>query len=240
MTIRSRCRVLALRTPSADGDRGGAGPPGRHRSGRRRSWAASVARRPCRSGPAAGPDQEAREQRRRILAVPGRAAFGSATCSSRPVDLLAAAKGEATSMSERRDAVELEELKTALGAGGTGKGAVGAARGIGRGGQGDGAPAEVAGHPDRARRAGPRAGRPVRLLPRRHRPQSGFDRAADEPGRRREHRRGGRPAGLGRARCTASTRCSPAGRRSSSNVKPQIAVESMMMALFAGPVRVWR
>ena len=69
-----------------------------------------------------------REQRRRILAVPG-ALRGVGDVFAEAGDLLDAAKGEATSVSERRDAAELEELKTALGAGGTGKGAVGAARG---------------------------------------------------------------------------------------------------------------
>ena len=36
---------------------------------------------------------------------------------------------------------------------------------------------------------------------------------------------------------TGSTRCWPVGRRSKLNVKPQIAVESMVMALFAGSHR---
>ena len=54
VTIRSRCRVVPLRQPPADGGRRGAGPAGRHRArrgavgGRRRAGA----RRP---GPAAGP-----------------------------------------------------------------------------------------------------------------------------------------------------------------------------------------
>ena len=44
-------------------------------------------------------------------------------------ELLAAAKGEAVAASDRRDAAEIAELKTALGAGGTGKGTAAATRG---------------------------------------------------------------------------------------------------------------
>ena len=48
---------------------------------------------------------------------------------------------------------------------------------------------------------------------------------------------GRRPAGTGRCADSGSTRCWPVGRRSKLNVKPQIAVEAMVMALFAGSHR---
>ncbi|WP_029137203.1 DNA polymerase III subunit delta' [Nakamurella lactea] len=127
VTIRSRCRVLNLRTPSVPAiaevlaRRDGVDPE-------TATWAASVsgghvgrARRLARDG-------DAREQRARILAVPGALrSLGDVFAESG--ELLEAAKAEARSMADGRDATEIEELKVALGAGGTGKGAAGAARG---------------------------------------------------------------------------------------------------------------
>ena len=127
VTIRSRCRVVGLRTPTTTAiadvltRRDGIDPE-------TAQWAASVcaghvgrARRLARDG-------DARDQRRRILAVPG-ALRTLGDVFTQAAELLSHAKGEATSMSESRDAVELAELRTALGAGGTGRGAVGASRG---------------------------------------------------------------------------------------------------------------
>ncbi len=127
VTIRSRCRVVGLRTPSATSiadvlvRRDGIDPD-------TAGWAASVAAGHVGRARRLARDEDAREQRRRILAVPG-ALRTIGDVFTQAADLLAQAKGEATSMSERRDAAELDELRTALGAGGTGKGAVGAARG---------------------------------------------------------------------------------------------------------------
>lgn len=127
VTIRSRCRVLNLRTPSV--------PAIAEVLARRdgidaetASWAASVSGGHVGRARRLARDPEAREQRARILAVPG-ALRSLADVFAESGDLLGAAKGEARSMSEGRDAAEIDELKTALGAGGTGKGAAGAARG---------------------------------------------------------------------------------------------------------------
>ena len=84
--------------------------------------------RACRPGARLARDDQAREQRSRILALPG-ALRSLGDVFVEAGELLATAKGEAKSVADRRDGAELEELKTALGAGGTGKGAVGAARG---------------------------------------------------------------------------------------------------------------
>ena len=127
VTIRSRCRVLSLRTPTAaaisdvlvrrDGiDQTTA------------DWAASVAGGHVGRARRLATDDTAREERSRILALPG-ALRSMSDVFAEAADLLAIAKGEAKSVVERRDVAEMEELKTALGAGGTGKGAVGAARG---------------------------------------------------------------------------------------------------------------
>ncbi len=136
VTIRSRCRVISLRTPSADSiaevlvRRDGIDE-------QMARWAASVSAGHVGRARRLARDPEAREQRRRILAVPG-ALRSIGDVFVEADELLSTAEGEARSQSGSRDAVELEELKTALGAGGTGKGAVGAARGHRRRGQGNG------------------------------------------------------------------------------------------------------
>ena len=136
-----------------------------------------------------------------------------------------------------RNEAEREELETALGAGGTGKGAAGSCAGR-PGAEGSGEAAEVAGHPGPARRARPGAGRPGRFLP--GRAAGSFGRVgnpADPRGRGRASGRAGRGGETGRPAAAASRRCSPAGRRSTENVKPKIAVEAMVAALAAPPLR---
>lgn len=127
VTIRSRCRVLNLRTPAAadiaevlvrrdgiDTDMAG--------------WAASVSGGHVGRARRLARDDEARAHRERVLAIPGALrSFSDVFAESGA--LLATAKGEASSYAETRDAAEIAELKTALGAGGTGKGAATAARG---------------------------------------------------------------------------------------------------------------
>jgi len=127
VTIRSRCRVLSLRIPPAAAiaevleRRDGVDPV-------TAGWAASVSGGHVGRARRLARDESAREERRRILALPG-ALRSMGDVFSEAADLLATAKGQAKSVSERRDGAELEELRTALGAGGTGKGAMGAARG---------------------------------------------------------------------------------------------------------------
>ncbi|MET3806346.1 DNA polymerase-3 subunit delta' [Nakamurella sp. UYEF19] len=127
VTIRSRCRVLSLRIPPAAAisevliRRDGIDPE-------MAQWAASVAAGHVGRARRLARDEEARDQRSRILALPG-ALRSMSDVFNEAGDLLAAAKGEAKTVSDRRDGAELEELRTALGAGGTGRGAIGAARG---------------------------------------------------------------------------------------------------------------
>ena len=127
VTIRSRCRVLSLRTPPAAAiaevliRRDGVEPG-------MADWAASVAGGHVGRARRLATDDRARDQRNRILSLPG-ALRSMGDVFVEAGELLATAKGEARSVAERRDNVELDELKTALGAGGTGRGAVGAARG---------------------------------------------------------------------------------------------------------------
>jgi DNA polymerase-3 subunit delta' len=231
VTIRSRCRVTALRTPSAvaiadvlarrDGiDPGTA------------DWAASVAAGHVGRARRLATDEDAREQRRRVLTVPS-ALRSLSDVFIQSAELLSHAKGEATSMSESRDAAELEALKTALGAGGTGRGAVGAARGS----------AGVVKEMERRQKS--RATRTERdVLDRALVDLSGFYRDVlarslgstapllnpDIAGEVEAA-----AARMGSAGALAAVDAVLACREAIElNVKPQIAVEAMMMALFVG------
>ncbi len=128
VTIRSRCRTVPLRQPNADAvaaelvQRDGTDPA-------LAAWAAAAAqghigraRRLCR-------DPQARARREAVLAVPRRLR-GIGACFDAAGDLIAAAEAEAAAMVTDVDAKERSELETALGAGGTGRGAAGAARGV--------------------------------------------------------------------------------------------------------------
>jgi DNA polymerase-3 subunit delta' len=127
ITIRSRCRVVYLRSPAPEAvaavlvERDGIDREAAE-------WAASVsgghvgrARRLARDG-------EARQRRERVLGVPLRLRHLGDAFAYADV-LVKEAETEATDMSQARDATEREELSVAMGAGGTGKGAAQAARG---------------------------------------------------------------------------------------------------------------
>lgn len=234
VTIRSRCRVLPLRTPSAAAiaevlvRRDGIEPE-------MARWASAVCAGHVGRARRLATDPEAREERRRILAVPG-ALRTIGDVFAEAGELWATASGEATSVSGRRDAAELEELKTALGAGGTGKGAVGAARGT----------AGVVKQLERRQKS--RATRTQRdVLDRALVDLSGFyrDVVARSLGSTSPllnpdvendvevaASRLGSVGALQRLDAVLACREAIA-----VNVKPQIALEAMMMTLFAGPVK---
>ena len=128
VTIRSRCRVIALRQPPAaavaevlvrrDGIEPGAA-----------SWAAAAAQGHVGRAKRLATDLEARGRRDAVLAVPRRltgvgAAFDAASA------LIAAAEAEAAAAVVDTDAAERASLEQALGAGGTGRGTAGAMRGV--------------------------------------------------------------------------------------------------------------
>ncbi len=127
ITLRSRCRRVALTTPSvaaiaevlvrrdgldAETAQWAAGVCGGH-IGRARRLASSA---------------ESRAEREQALSM-ARAALKDSVYGEAE-QLVAAAKASAKASSEERDAVEIAELKTAMGAGGTGRGAAGATRGM--------------------------------------------------------------------------------------------------------------
>ncbi|MGH3675797.1 MAG: DNA polymerase III subunit delta' [Mycobacterium sp.] len=127
ITLRSRCRLVALATPPVaaiaqvliDAD----GLPAEDAR-----WAASVSGGHVGRARRLATDEEAQRRRQRALglardaATPSRA-YGAAE------ELVAAAEAEALALTVDRNEAETEELRTALGAGGTGKGTAGTLRG---------------------------------------------------------------------------------------------------------------
>ena len=231
LTIRSRCRPIYLRSPSPEAvagvlrERDGIDPDQAH-------WAASVcgghvgrARRLAR-------DPQARARREAILAVPTALrrlgdAFHHADA------LIRSAEGEADTLRASRDEAEREELAVAMGAGGTGKGAAAAAR------------SAKAAEKDLEKRQKSRATRTQRdALDRALVDLAGFYRDVivsasgapvplANPDREREIRTAAAEWGPESAlrRLEAVLACREA---LAQNVKPRIAVEAMMTALYRG------
>jgi DNA polymerase III subunit delta' len=127
VTLRSRCRHVALVTPSAEAiaqvlvDADGLGAD-------QARWAASVSGGHVGRARRLATDPAARDRRQQALGLARDAATPSRTYAAAE-ELVAAAEAEAKALTEDRNEAETEELRTALGAGGTGKGAAGALRG---------------------------------------------------------------------------------------------------------------
>src|SRR5271166_993031 len=127
LTLRSRCRHIALVTPSLDaiaqvlidGD---------DLTAEMANWAASVSGGHVGRARRLATDPEARERRLQALGLARDAATRSKAYGAAEA-LVAAAEAEAAVLTAGRDEAETEELRTALGAGGTGKGTAGALRG---------------------------------------------------------------------------------------------------------------
>ncbi len=124
-TIRSRCRLVPLRTPRAEAvaevlvRRDGVDPAMAAFAARASQGHVGRARR-------LATDESARRERQDVLAlVRSLGTIGSALAAA--ADLVDTAKDEAARVSDHRDAAEKEELATALGAGATGKGLTGGA-----------------------------------------------------------------------------------------------------------------
>lgn len=127
VTIRSRCRVVALRTPPVDA----VADLLCRRDGVAREdadWAARAAQGHVGRARRLASDSEARERRRAVLSIPTSLTSLDA-CFAAADDLVKGAEAEAKAQSQELDGPELEALKVALGGGGTGKGTAGAARG---------------------------------------------------------------------------------------------------------------
>ncbi len=128
ITLRSRCRHVALVTPSTEAiarvliESDGLAPD-------TANWAASVSGGHVGRARRLATDPEARQRRERALALV-RDAATPARAYAAAEELVAAAETEAVVLTADRAEAETEELRTALGAGGTGKGTAGAMRGV--------------------------------------------------------------------------------------------------------------
>ncbi|WP_018683867.1 DNA polymerase III subunit delta' [Actinokineospora enzanensis] len=127
VTIRSRCRVVALRTP---------GPAAIAEVLRLRdrvdldtaTWAASVCGGHVGRARRLATDPAARERRDKVLRIPINLRRLSDVFAASD-DLVTAAETDASELSGTRDEAEKDALRTAMGAGGTGKGTASATRG---------------------------------------------------------------------------------------------------------------
>lgn len=127
VTLRSRCRHVALVTPGAaaiaqvlvESD---------SLSVDEAHWAASVSGGHVGRARRLATDPEARERRKRALGLARDAATPSRAYAAAE-ELVGSAEVEAKALTEGRNESEAEELRTALGAGGTGKGTAGTMRG---------------------------------------------------------------------------------------------------------------
>jgi DNA polymerase III subunit delta' len=138
VTIRSRCRVVPLRQPSAaavasvlrsrDTGRDAKGGGGVAVAEDVAAWAASAAQGHVGRARRLARDPDARARREAVLAVPRRLS-GIGACFDAANALIEAAEAEAAATVAEADATERTALETALGAGGTGRGAAGAIRG---------------------------------------------------------------------------------------------------------------
>ncbi|MBX7448375.1 DNA polymerase III subunit delta' [Mycolicibacterium sp. 3033] len=127
ITLRSRCRHIALVTPGVDAiaqvlvERDGLPEA-------EAAWAASVSGGHVGRARRLATDEQARERRRRALGLAREAATPSRAYAAAE-ELVLTAEAEARALTVDRNEEEAEELRTALGAGGTGKGTAGTMRG---------------------------------------------------------------------------------------------------------------
>jgi DNA polymerase-3 subunit delta' len=129
-TIRSRCRLAQLRTPSPDAVTRVLVEQGVDEA--MAAFAARAAQGHIGRARRLATDEQARRERRDVLALP-RSLQGVASAMTAARDLVDAASAEASRLTEGRDVQEKAALSTALGAGATGKGFTG---GTPRGGAG--------------------------------------------------------------------------------------------------------
>ncbi|ODQ94528.1 DNA polymerase III subunit delta' [Mycolicibacterium holsaticum] len=127
ITLRSRCRHVALVTPPVEAIASvlieSDGLPEADAR-----WAASVSGGHVGRARRLATDEEARQRRQRALGLARDAATPTRAYAAAE-ELVAAAEAEALALTVDRNESETEELRTALGAGGSGKGTAGALRG---------------------------------------------------------------------------------------------------------------
>ncbi|ASU85778.1 DNA polymerase III subunit delta' [Nocardiopsis gilva YIM 90087] len=127
VTIRSRCRLVALRTPTTQAvldalvHRDGVDPVTAAEAARASAGQIERARR-------LATDEEARQRRSEVLAIPARL-DGLGACVSAAARLYELAESEAKATTSALDEAEKSDLKAAYGEGATGKGVAKAVRG---------------------------------------------------------------------------------------------------------------
>ena len=126
VTIRSRCRLVTLRTPPADAVAGVLRADGFDPG--TANWAAAAGQGHVGRSRRLARDDDARRRRSEVLAIPASLTSLQA-CLEAADHLVSAAEGEANALSAELDSAETESLQVALGAGATGKGVAASVRG---------------------------------------------------------------------------------------------------------------
>ncbi|WP_375484664.1 DNA polymerase III subunit delta' [uncultured Jatrophihabitans sp.] len=126
VTVRSRCRLVSLRTPPADAVAGVLRADG-YDAGTA-AWAAAAGQGHVGRSRRLARDAEARDHRTAVLAIPA-SLTSLRACLEAADHLVGAAEAEAAALSADLDAGETESLQVALGAGATGRGTATAVRG---------------------------------------------------------------------------------------------------------------
>ncbi len=126
VTVRSRCRLVPLRTPPADAVAAvlradGVDPEVA-------AWAAAAGQGHIGRARRLARDADARDRRSEVLAIP-RSLTSLRACLEAADHLIGAAEAEAAALSAGLDGAETEELQVAMGAGATGRGTAAAVRG---------------------------------------------------------------------------------------------------------------
>jgi DNA polymerase-3 subunit delta' len=127
VTIRSRCRLVSLRTPSASAVASVLAASGVDEA--TATWAASVSQGHVGRARRLARDPDARARRSAVLAIPASLRTLGA-CIDAADRLVRAAEAEASAITAELDADETSALQAALGAGATGRGTATAVRGM--------------------------------------------------------------------------------------------------------------
>ena len=126
LTIRSRCRLVSLRTPPAEAVAGVLERDGLDAA--TATWAAAAGQGHIGRSRRLARDSDARDRRAAVLGIPA-SLISLQACLEAADHLVGAAEAEAAALSAELDSTETESLQVALGAGGTGKGTATTGRG---------------------------------------------------------------------------------------------------------------
>ncbi|WP_375500500.1 DNA polymerase III subunit delta' [uncultured Jatrophihabitans sp.] len=126
VTVRSRCRLVSLRTPPAEAVAGVLRADGFDADVA--AWAAAAGQGHVGRSRRLARDGDARDRRAEVLAIPA-SLTSLRACLEAADHLVGSAEGEAAALSADLDAGETESLQVAMGAGATGRGTATAVRG---------------------------------------------------------------------------------------------------------------